>query len=59
MRFTTDNPLHGRTKNPWNEEASPGGSSGGASLPLQQDSVPYTMGMILPDHFAVLHSAVD
>ena len=31
MRFTTDNPLHGRTENPWNEEASPGGSSGGAS----------------------------
>ena len=31
MRFTTDNPLHGRTRNPWNEEASPGGSSGGAS----------------------------
>ena len=31
MRFNTDNPLHGRTKNPWNEDASPGGSSGGAS----------------------------
>lgn len=31
MRFTTDNPLHGRTLNPWNEDASPGGSSGGAS----------------------------
>ena len=31
IRFTTDNPLHGRTLNPWNENASPGGSSGGAS----------------------------
>ena len=31
MRGTTDNPLHGRTLNPWDEEASPGGSSGGAS----------------------------
>ena len=31
MRMTTDNPLHGRTLNPWNEKASPGGSSGGAS----------------------------
>jgi amidase len=31
MRATTDNPLHGRTKNPWDHEASPGGSSGGAS----------------------------
>ena len=31
MRGTTDNPLRGRTLNPWDEEASPGGSSGGAS----------------------------
>jgi Asp-tRNA(Asn)/Glu-tRNA(Gln) amidotransferase A subunit family amidase len=30
MRATTDNPLHGRTFNPWHPEASPGGSSGGA-----------------------------
>jgi amidase len=30
MRATTDNPLHGRTKNPWHPDASPGGSSGGA-----------------------------
>jgi len=30
MRATTDNPLRGRTHNPWHDEASPGGSSGGA-----------------------------
>jgi amidase len=30
MRATTDNPLRGRTVNPWNADASPGGSSGGA-----------------------------
>ena len=30
MRATTVNPLRGRTLNPWDEEASPGGSSGGA-----------------------------
>ncbi len=30
MRATTDNPLRGRTRNPWDDEASPGGSSGGA-----------------------------
>ena len=30
MRLTTDNPLHGRTINPWDANASPGGSSGGA-----------------------------
>lgn len=30
FRGTTDNPLHGRTFNPWNDWASAGGSSGGA-----------------------------
>ena len=30
MRATTDNPLRGRTRNPWHVDASPGGSSGGA-----------------------------
>ena len=30
MRATTDNPLRGRTINPWHDDASPGGSSGGA-----------------------------
>ncbi len=31
FRATTDNPLHGRTFNPWNDWATSGGSSGGAS----------------------------
>jgi amidase len=30
MRVTTDNPLRGRTRNPWHPDVSPGGSSGGA-----------------------------
>ncbi len=30
MRGTTDNPLHGLTRNPWDFGISPGGSSGGA-----------------------------
>src|SRR5277367_12046 len=32
MRLTTVNPLHGRTFNPWDPDASPGGSSGGAGV---------------------------
>ena len=30
FRADTDNPLHGRTHNPWGQHISPGGSSGGA-----------------------------
>lgn len=30
MRATTDNPLRGRTVNPWGDDIAPGGSSGGA-----------------------------
>jgi amidase len=30
FRADTDNPLHGRTHNPWGPHVSPGGSSGGA-----------------------------
>lgn len=32
MRWYTENDLHGRTLNPWNPQATPGGSSGGASV---------------------------
>jgi amidase len=31
FRADTDNPLHGRTHNPWGRHVSPGGSSGGAA----------------------------
>lgn len=31
LRWFTDNPLRGRTDNPWNRDVTPGGSSGGAA----------------------------
>ncbi|HSM79453.1 MAG TPA: amidase [Bryobacteraceae bacterium] len=34
MAYETDNVLHGRTKNPWDLERSPGGSSGGESAAI-------------------------
>tara|TARA_Y100001934_G_C12217649_1_gene709172 strand:+ start:158 stop:361 length:204 start_codon:yes stop_codon:yes gene_type:complete len=32
MRLTTDNLLHGSTINSWDQDVSPGGSSGGAGV---------------------------
>jgi amidase len=34
MAYESDNPLHGRTSNPWNLELTPGGSSGGESAAI-------------------------
>ncbi len=31
-KILTDSPLHGTTRNPWNPERTPGGSSGGAAV---------------------------
>ena len=38
MRGTTDNPLYGLTRNPWNLVMSPGGSSGGSGVALATGS---------------------
>ena len=40
MRITTDNPLHGRTLNPWNADRTPGGSSGGEASALASGMSP-------------------
>ena len=44
FRATTDNVLHGRTINPWDEERSPGGSSGGAAVAALQGYGPIAHG---------------
>lgn len=38
------NPIYGRTRNPWNLERSPGGSSGGSSAALAARMVPLELG---------------
>jgi aspartyl-tRNA(Asn)/glutamyl-tRNA(Gln) amidotransferase subunit A len=40
----TDNPIHGVTRNPWNLELTPGGSSGGAVASVAAGLVPIAIG---------------
>ena len=40
LRLDTDNPLRGRTFNPWNKAITPGGSSGGASSAVAAGIIP-------------------
>jgi amidase len=42
--WQTDNPLFGRTNNPWNLERSPGGSSGGSAAALATGLTPLEFG---------------
>jgi len=44
MRGHTDNALHGPTLNPWNPQATPGGSSGGAGVAAASDGRPIATG---------------
>ena len=55
--FQSDNPIFGRTNNPWNLERTPGGSSGGAAAALASGMTPFEIGsdlsssIRLPAHF--------
>ena len=53
----TDNPIFGRTNNPWNLERTPGGSSGGAAAAVSAGLIPLDIGsdfggsIRMPAHF--------
>jgi fatty acid amide hydrolase len=42
--YETDNPLYGRTVNPWNAERTPGGSSGGEAALIATGASPLGLG---------------
>jgi amidase len=44
LRLDTDNPLRGRTTNPWNAAITPGGSSGGEGAALATGMSPFGIG---------------
>jgi amidase len=44
LRLSTDNPLRGRTLNPWNPELTAGGSSGGDAVALATGMTPFGLG---------------
>jgi len=44
MRLDTDNPLRGRTFNPWNKGLTPGGSSGGEAASIATGMSPFGLG---------------
>jgi len=55
--YQSNNPIFGRTNNPWNSERTPGGSSGGAAAALASVMTPFEIGTDLsasiriPAHF--------
>jgi fatty acid amide hydrolase len=42
--YETDNPVHGRTLNPWNPQRTPGGSSGGEAALIATGASPLGLG---------------
>jgi len=57
LSFKTDNLLFGKTRNPWNLDRTPGGSSGGAAAAIAARCTPFDVGtdtggsIRLPAHF--------
>ncbi len=57
-----DNPVYGRTNNPWNLERAPGGSSGGCAALIAANGSPLSLGsdiggsVRLPAHACGIHS---
>lgn len=55
--FETNNPVYGRTNNPWDVKLSPGGSSGGAGAIVAAGGAPFDIGsdtggsIRVPSHF--------
>lgn len=55
--YQTDNPIFGRTNNPWDVQRTPGGSSGGAAAAVAAGMTPFEIGtdlscsIRLPSHF--------
>jgi fatty acid amide hydrolase len=62
MYYESDNPLYGRTNNPWNLDRAPGGSSGGEAAIIAAGGSPLGLGtdiggsVRIPAHFSGLAS---
>ena len=50
----TDNPLRGRTFNPWNAALTPGGSSGGEAAALATGMTPFGLGNDIGGSYVIL-----
>ena len=61
VAWESDNPVYGRTNNPWNVDRTPGGSSGGEAAIIAANGSPLGLGSDLggsiriPAHFCGIH----